>query len=454
MSDTALAAPTANEGRRIRRGDRQTRFLAQSVILEEGGSTGLIRVGMITIGVVICAFLVWAAATDVDEVAATSGEVIPTGQVQAIQHLEGGIISQLLVVEGEMVDKGQTLLRLDAAGTLSEQDQLRARVAALHLQSERLRAIGLGVNPDWAVVSATYQNLIDDQKAIYESVKKAAAGWREVVFDQIKQRKSELAIFVHQEETLSRNIAILEEELAMREQLFQKGLSSKIVYLDVQRQVNQAHGDIAKLRNDRTRTREALGEAESRLAQLDTDLRETALREMGTVTAELAQLRENLNKAEDKVQRLHVKAPVRGIVKGLKTHTIGGVITPGQVALEIVPLDKELVVETRITTRDVGHVQVGQPVTVKVTTFDFARYGGITGELKDISASTFLDEKGNPFYKGIVSLDRTYVGYNPERNRIVPGMTVQADVHTGRKTLLEYLLKPIYSSVSHSFRER
>lgn len=149
-----------------------------------------------------------------------------------------------------------------------------------------------------------------------------------------------------------------------------------------------------------------------------------------------------------------IRAPVRGIVVGPTIHTVGGVVPPGAVLLELVPLDKELIVETRITTRDVGHVKVGYPVTVKVTTYDFARYGAISGELKDISASTFLDAEGEPYYRGGVTLDRRYVGSDPELKRILPGMTVQADIKTGKKTLLAYLLNPVISSFKTSFRER
>lgn len=453
MSPNAVSEAPAQE-RRVRRGDRQTRFLAQSVILEEAGSSGLVRTAMLTISGVICAFLVWAAVTDVDEIAATSGEVVPTGQVQTIQHLEGGIIAEIRAKEGDMVDQGQILVRMEPASALAELDQLRARFSSLQLQAERLRSQGTGRTPDFTIVGVVYKNLIEDQKTIYQSTLQAAANKREVLLNQIAQKKSELSVFTEQEKSLTRNADILEEQLAMRELLFNKGLSSKIVYLDVQRQVNQAHSDLAKLRSDRQRIGESLQEAQNRLAQLGTDLRETALAEMSTVITELAQLRESMMKAEDRVQRLDVRSPVRGVVKGIKVTTVGGVVAPGAVAMEVVPLDKELIVETRITTRDVGHVRVGQPVTVKVTTYDFARYGGITGELVDVSATTFLNEKGEPFYKGIVHLDRSYVGFDPERNRVMPGMTVQADVNTGKKTLLEYLLKPIYSSVSQSFRER
>lgn len=455
MSDT-LTAMQGNEGQRsVKRGDRQTRFLAQSVILEEAGSSGLVRLAMITICFVVVAFLVWAAFTSVDEIAVTSGEVVPSGSVQVIQHLEGGIVQEVLVSGGDLVDEGQILIRLNPAAALGELDQARARFAGLMLQAERLRALGTGREPDFTIAGPGFEGIAEDQQQIYESALSAGDNRRDTLVQQVAQRRSELASFEEEEQTLAQNLEILEEQLVMREQLFRKGLSSKVVYLDIQREVNQARGDLSKLQSNRQQTQQSLEEARSRLAELDTDLREQALTEMGQVTQEMAQVRESLLRLEDRVRRLNIRAPVRGIVKGLQVKTVGGVISPGGAVMEIVPMDQGMIVETKITTRDIGHVRVGHPVSVKVTTYDFARYGGITGELREISASTFIDEEsGEPYYQGKVSLDRGYVGYDPERNRVLPGMTVQADINTGEKTLLEYLLKPVVSSVSQSFRER
>lgn len=454
MSIKALTAGSAGEARGVRRGDRQTRFLAQSVILEEAGSSGLIRVAMVTISTVVCLFLGWAAITTVDEIAATSGEVVPSGQVQSIQHLEGGIVKEILVQEGNLVEKGQVLMRMNPEQALAELDQMRARRAALLLQSERARAVGLDQKPDWAIAGPGYENVVRDQTSLYKGQMENATNRREVIRRQIDQKKSELALFSDQERTLRKNLTLLTQQMEVREKLFKEGLGTRLLYLDIQKQVNEAQGNINKLAGDKQRAAEALGEAQSRLLELDTQMRETALGELGTVGTELASLREAVHKLEDRARRLELKAPVRGIVKGLKVFTVGGVVPPGAVIMEVVPMDKELIVETRISVRDIGHVRVGQPVTVKVVTYDFARYGGITGELKDISATTFLDEKQQPYYKGIVVLDRNYVGFDPERNRVMPGMTVQADVTTGEKTLLQYLLKPVYSSVMTSFRER
>ncbi|NQV99212.1 MAG: HlyD family type I secretion periplasmic adaptor subunit [Rhodospirillales bacterium] len=454
MNEMVLSNEDLAEPKKIRRGDRQTRFLAQSVILEEAGSAGLIRLSMIAISTVICAFVVWAHYTNVDEVAVTSGEIVPTGQVQAIQHLEGGIIQEILVDEGEEVQTEQILIRLDPSSAATELNQMKARQAGLDLQAERFRAVGTSREPDFSFVGDEYKSLIDDQYSIYQSQINAAQKRREVIVAQIEQKKQELALFEEREETLSNNADILLEELLLREDLYKKGLTSKIVYLDIKRQVNDARGELSKLIVDRRRTAESLAESRNKLRELDTNEKEQALTQMGVVSNELAQVNSSLSKLYDRVRRLEIPSPIHGIIKGLKVHTNGGVIPAGAIIMEIVPLDEELIIETRITTRDVGHLEVGQPVTIKVSTYDFARYGGISGELKEISATTFLDEQGDPYYRGIIGLDRTYVGNDPGRNKVLPGMTVQADIKTGRKSLLDYLLKPIVSSVKTGFRER
>ncbi|WP_135078360.1 HlyD family type I secretion periplasmic adaptor subunit [Terasakiella sp. SH-1] len=435
-------------------GSRQTRYLAQSVVLEEAGTSSLIRAGMITVGLVIVAFVVWSYFTEVDEVSISFGEVIPSGQIQTVQHLEGGIVSEILAEEGQIVEAGDILIRLDPAAAYSERAQMKARRASLLLKAERLRAVGLDREPDFSIVSQEYADMVKDQETIYQVQTGSQASSRQVLINQIEQTSTELDVLDEQEQTLRQHLTIVEDELKMRENLYKQGLTSKVVYLDLKREANQSRGDVNKVVQERLKALEAHEEAKNRLAQDVAKSKEQALQEMGTVTSELAQVREALAKLEDRVERLESRAPVRGIVKGMQATTVGGVLAPGATITEIVPLDKELVVETKITTRDVGHMRVGQPVTVKITSFDFARYGGITGELSSISATTFMNEKEEPYYKGQIVLDRSYVGYDPENNRIMPGMTVQADVTTGKKTLLQYLLKPVYTSVNEAFRER
>jgi len=310
-----LSRPVEKET--VKRGDRQTRFLAQSVILEESGGSGLVRWAIVSISLAICAFIAWSAVTNVDEIAVTSGEVVPTGRVQTIQHLEGGIVSEILVEEGVVVEKNQVLIRMSKAAAYAELSQQSARLASLQLQSERLRAIGEGREPDFSFVGDDYKNLISDQMRIYHSALDAYVNRRTVIQDQIKQREAELAVFKEQEETLLRNLTYLEEELAMREDLYKKGLTSRMVYLDVQKKTNDAVGELAKLTSERKKSIEALKEVNSRLTELETDTRESALGTMGDLAAEIASLNQAIARSKDRVNRLDIRAPVRGIVKGL-----------------------------------------------------------------------------------------------------------------------------------------
>lgn len=448
----AVAQPVT--ARPTRRGGREARLLAQSVVLEEAGVPGLVRLTGFAIAAVVTAFVVWSAFTEVDEVANASGEVVPAGQLQAVQHLEGGIIADIGVADGDVVERGDILIRLDPAGATAELKQMRARLAGLVLQAERLRAFAEEREADFSIAGPDYADQAADQRAIFDIQTASRNSQRAVLENQMQQRESAVALFEEQEQTLKEVMDILKQELDIRRPLVAKGLTTRTEFLQVQREVTQAYGNYIQLQGEWQLAAKELAEARSRLAELETTLREQALSEMGGVSAELAQVREAVAKLEDRVNRLEIRAPVGGIVKGLQAHTVGGVLAPGAVVLEIVPMDGELVVETRVATTDVGHVEVGQPVTVKVLTYDYARYGGIPARLRSISASTFLDEEQTPYYKAVVELDRGYVGTDPARNLVLPGMTVQADIKTGRKTLLQYLLKPVYSSVNEAFRER
>lgn len=206
--------------------------------------------------------------------------------------------------------------------------------------------------------------------------------------------------------------------------------------------------------NQQTRAEDAIREAENRLRSLDADLKQDAMKTLGLVEAELEEVTKSLAKVEAAAVRTVAFAPVRGVVKGLSVHTLGAVIEPGKVLMEIVPLDEEMEVEAVISPMDIFHLKEGQPVNIKVSTFDFSRYGSITGRLKTISATTFQTEKNESFYKVKVKLDRNYVGNDPALNLILPGMTVQTDIVTGEKTILQYLLKPMYVAANNAFHER
>jgi HlyD family secretion protein/adhesin transport system membrane fusion protein len=439
---------------RFRRSRRMARYLSHAVLLEEGGISVFVRSAMVLLSVGFLALVAWSATTEIKETAITFGQVMPTSAVNKIQHLEGGIIEQIRVGEGDLVEKGQVLIRLKADGAQAELSQTETRLGNLQLEAERFRALAEGREPDFTSLLEQYPELARNQQEIYLIQTELDANQSEILQVQIKERNAELAQLSEQEATLRRSVDLLSQEVTMRRSLFEQGLNSKVLFLNIQRELNEAQGNLSGVVAEKARARETIAEANLRLNELEKSQREEAITELGRLGGEIAQTREALRKLRDRVARLEIVAPTRGYIKGLQFSTIGGVIAPAQIVMELVPVDDVLIAETRISTEDIGHVHLGQPVTVKVSAFDFIRYGGITGELVSISASTFVDEEGKPYYKGKVALNDDSVGEGATAQRIIPGMTVQADIQTGERTLLQYLLKPVYVSLDQAFTER
>ncbi len=218
--------------------------------------------------------------------------------------------------------------------------------------------------------------------------------------------------------------------------------------------MNRAQGLLAEIASEREQINRAIAETRGRIEELDATTRADALEELGRVSDELRDMQETIWKYDNQFERLDVRAPVRGIVQVLTTHTIGGVVDPGETIVEIVPMNDELVAEVRLSPRDIGHIAAGQAAKLKFTTYDFARYGAVDGTLQSVSATTLFDEDGEPYYKGIVRLNQGHLGEDSARNPITPGMTLNAEIITQDRSLLQYLLRPVYRGINQGFHER
>ncbi|MFQ5971149.1 MAG: HlyD family type I secretion periplasmic adaptor subunit, partial [Alphaproteobacteria bacterium] len=430
---------TRRQRKRTARRRQLVRFLSQSLVLEESGPPRLIVQTIAAISFLVIGLLIWAGVAEIGEVAVADGQIIPAGSVRLVQHLEGGIIAEIFVDEGDVVEAGQSLVRLEAAAALAELEQLRARHAALLLQAERLRAFVDGREPDFSRFGVAHPELQADQEAILAMQREAAVNRRQVLETRVEQRRAELATLEEQRGFLGDQVAIIQEQVDVRRQLLEKGLASRLSFLDTERALSRAQGELAETIGNIARAIERLNEAESSLAELHANDRSDALAEMGEVTAEIAEVREALVRLEDRVLRLEIIAPARGVVQALATRTVGGVVAPGQILMEIVPFDDTLVAEVRLAPRDIGHVRVGHKTMVKVTAYDPARFGSIPGRIIHISPSTLLTETGEPYYKGIIELERNSLGGEPGTNLVLPGMIVNADISTGSRSLLQYL---------------
>lgn len=438
----------------IKQSSRVARHLAQAVQLEESGTAPLIRLTIYLACAACAVFLVWSALTTVDEVAVAEGEILPLGSVKTVQHLEGGIVDEILVKEGELVEVGQPIIKLSPAQALAELEQTRAREMTLLLKSERLRAFVEGREPDFSLAGPQYRTLVQDNQSIFQAQSQARDTARSIILSQIDQKRSDLKLMESQHKSLREQVAALAEEMKIRDQLVAKGLVTRITHLDTKRELARAEGELTRILGQTVTARQAVSEMENRLIDSQSALQKQNMDEMGVSIAELAQVQETISRLEDRVTRLIIESPSHGYIKGLTVKNQGAVIQPGGLVSEIVPVNRELRVEAKVLPRDVGHLHVGQRVRIKVTTYDFARYGSIMGKLEKLSASTFLNEKGEPFFKAQISLDQNYVGSDPGNFVVTPGMTVSAEVITGDKTLFQYMLKPIFTQLQQSFHER
>lgn len=400
-------------------------------------------------------FLAWASWAALEEVTRGEGRVIPSSEVQLVQNLEGGIVRELLVHEGEIVDAGQVLLRIDDTTAASTFREARARYLSLLAQSARLRAEidETAVNFPPEVLNEA-RDAAENEQALFNARQDDLQTQIEILRSQARQREQELTELHSQQEQLERSYELAREELRITEPLAQRRIVPQVEYLRLQRQVNELRGNLEQTKLAVPRVEEALAEAHRRIEEQLLSFRSEALRERNAVEAELSAMREAITAEEDRVSRTEVRSPVRGAIKDMHVTTVGQVVQPGQDLVEIVPLDDTLLVEAQVRPADIAFVRPGLPATVKVTAYDFSIYGGLDGEVVDISADTIVNEQGEAFYRMRVRTADNELGTAASPLPIIPGMTVQVDVLTGEKTVLDYLLKPILKAQQNALRER
>lgn len=452
---------------REQRSYQQLHQISSATLLEESSHLRIVMQGIIVVAVVIIALIIWAAFSKIQETAVTFGEVIPEGQIQLIQHLEGGIVSKVLVNDGDTVKKGQLLIEMKSGPTVAELEQLRAREIALILDKVRLTTFlekTSGDSVDWsqAVVKSKYNSvknaseikqLIEAEKAHLASQYKSYQDQTEILKSELDKKHEQVKEIQTQEAVMDRHIKLLTEEFDMYAKLKEKHYISHRDYLIVVRDLNRAKGERVRQESQMEQVKKEIEETQYKLKEHESTTREEMRKELGLTTDNLIEIHHKIEKLEERLERLNVTSPVAGIVKGV-TVFAGNVIQPGGQLLEVVPLGKINLIESRVSPRDIGFVKAGDKVKVKILAYDFARYGAISGKLVKISAATFQDKDGNPYYKATISLEKQYIGNDANKKYLKPGMTVQADVLTGEKTILQYLLKPIHRARDAAFSER
>ncbi|HID71091.1 MAG TPA: HlyD family type I secretion periplasmic adaptor subunit [Desulfobacterales bacterium] len=441
--------------RTIQDKNRQLRLLGLTSVLEEATTPYLIRTSTLIVSMAFLSFLVWTGFAKIKEVARTVGEIVPSGHVQVIQHLEGGIVDDILVEEDALVSKGQILLRIRGEAIKADLDRLLTKKNLLDRRRQRLSAFldNAGTDSsDSSLVKPEQQSATNHD--ILSGMLLAQKNEMQVLKEQITQKNEQIVLLKREKATIERNLKIAQESFQTQKELYKERLVPQTNYLNALQEINARKGQLDAMIIQIRQAEQSVKEFEWRLQSQGSKSRDNILQQLGQVEDELADNRDLIRKITQQVRRLELVSPANGIVKGLIIHTIGGIIPPGQPLMEIVPLDKELIAEVKISPSDIGHIKIGAHVTVKVTTFDFSRYGSIDGTITALSATTFTSEQGAPYYKGMIKLSKHYVGNNSDMNKVLPGMIVNADIITGEKSLLAYMLKPIHRSLNSAFIER
>ena len=405
--------------------------------------------------VAIVAFLAWANFAVIDEIARGDGEIIPSGENQMIQNLEGGIVEQILVKEGQEVVKGQILVRIDNQKSQSSFSTNAIKADALEAKILRLRAESTGVA---FKVSAELEKklpfLVENEKSLYNTNKQQLRSKVNALKEQLSQKRYELAEAKARKINLRESLAFISKEVKMTQPMVAKGIRSKIDFLKLQREENEAKEKYSATKHAIPRLASAIKEVKSTINETYLLFKSDSKLKLNEAVAELRGYKANSTALEDQVTRTIVRSPMKGIVQKLYVHTVGGVIKPGADIIEIVPTDDKLVVEVKVKPSDIAFIYYGQKAIVKFSAYDFSIYGGLNGEVIRISADTIKDQKDNVFYTVRIQTNQNFLGDKNKQLKIIPGMTVNVDIITGQKSVLDYILKPILKTKQYTFSER
>ena len=418
-------------------------------------NTSRLNILLYVICIVIIAAITWSYFAELDERTRGIGRSIPSRQIQVVQNLEGGIVKEIHVFEGQAVTKGQTLLTIDDTGIGSSYAESTNKISELLVKASRLRAES-GITEDIVELEGDERiaKLMRNEKRLYATQLRQHENQKSVLQQQLQQKKIELEDSEEDLKSYKISLTMIDRELELSRPLFEKHLLSELEFLQLEQRELEKKQKINQTLNRIESLYLQIIEAEQKIKERDESRHSDAMEELNAVMAEMSRLTLIQVAIKDRVSRTKVKSPVNGTVKQLLINTVGGVLKPGMDILEIVPTAESVLVETKIKPSDIAFIYPGQKAVLKFTAYDFAIYGGLDGEVVHISADTISDEKGEEFYLVRIKTDQNYLGTEDNKKNILIGMTAQVDIITGKKTVMQYLMKPILRAKNNALRER
>lgn len=420
------------------------------------------RMLLFTIVGLLIVFVLWAHFAVLDEVKRGNGKVVPSRQTQVVQSLEGGIISELLVQEGAIVKKDQALARIEDTNFAAQFGEIRERRSAMAARVIRLEAGAMGKTviefPDDLVKLSP--RAVQAERAVFDAQARKLAQDVDVIAQQEAQKNKEIEELRASETRFAETLKLLNREVQLTRKLYEQKVVPEIEMLRADRQATDMRGQLAVVQATIVKTEAAVKEAQSRLLNVITAFRAQAEDDLAKSRGDLAVLDENIKSAQDRVRRTELRSPVYGIVNKLNVTTIGAVVAPGASVMEIVPLEDTLLVEGRIRPQDIAFIRPDHEAVVKLSAYESSVYGSLHGKVERISADTIVDEKGDKnergetFYRVMVRTEKNYLGTSEHPLPIIPGMVATVEVLTGKKSVLDYLVKPARMLRDEALRER
>ena len=425
-------------------------LMAEEAILDQEPLKTRRLLYAIALSVVV--MIVWATFAEVDIVTRGQGKVIPSRQVQILGSQDGGVITEILVREGDLVQQGELLLKLDQTRSQSNLGENMAERSGLIVRAARLRAMvdGQPFEPSQVMLTET-ADIVYQEQQLYDSRLEELEVQKGIARQQLKQRREELRELGVRRGQLGRELELATEELSRTTPMIESGAVSPVEVLRLQREVNKAEGELKQTRAQLSRISASISEAEGKLAGVDLEFSNGVREQLADTVNRINALTEAGAGLSDRVRQTNLLSPVTGTIKQLLYNTVGGIVLPGRDIVELIPADDSLLVEVRVRPQDIAFMAPGQVANVKVTAYDFVVYGGLEGKVEQIGADTVLDEEGNAFYE--VSVRTTTVAFGKDQP-IIPGMTVEVDILTGKKTIMAYLMKPVLRAQQRSLSER
>ncbi|MDX2350431.1 MAG: HlyD family type I secretion periplasmic adaptor subunit [Porticoccus sp.] len=410
---------------------------------------------------VIAAFIVimmtWASLAIVDEFTRGEGKIVPSSDLQVVQNLEGGILADLMVSVGDIVDRGQPLLQIDDTIFASTYRERSLQAEQFIVKAARLRAEANSSDFDLELSKLNgvrNKALVISERALYDSRKEEHLSELEILNQKASQKNQELSSAKVNRQSLSGSYNFIKRELNITRPLVSEGAVSRVELLRLERQANDLKGELGQAAILIPQLESAYIEVKKNVETHTQSFASESRGELNEIMSELGRIQQSNEALEDRVERTIVRSPMKGTVKQLKVNTIGGIIQPGMDLVEIVPFDDSLLVDARVLPSDIAFIHPKQHATVKFTAYDFSIHGSLSAKVVHISPDTIVDEEGVSYYQVRLQTEDNHLGNEDEPLPIIPGMTVQVDILTGKKTILDYILKPILKTKELAFRER